>query len=432
MNALKLTRMEPAASSVRYEFDYPEALSGFFLDTTFEAEYGVDVGDVPESVLAIPWVANVCPLAWATGVDVELPRLDDRFHESLTAVRRNLREMYPRVVQGSEVRCRELVDNDADAGPDRNTAVLFSGGIDALHTYRRHRDEDPTLVSIHGFDVDLDDSTAWRDKKDRVDAFARKRGLDSVSIRTNMMSFLEDFMLNAHFRRHLQSDWYDAVQQGLGITGLCAPLAYAEGFDTIYMADGASEAYDIKVGNHPHVVDNVAWSGTAVRSDGYEYTRQEKIEQMADFLEDEDISPHTCLKSGAGNCGTCEKCLRTAFGLVLAGVDPNRHGYDVDGDSFEYARDQFAGGEWRLGPAKAVMWRDLRDHARRDLDERLDPDAPYYPEARAFFEWLAGVDVDRFVDPTNSSGFTAYKLTRQLPPSPLVHSVRRQVLDVIW
>ncbi|WP_435181733.1 hypothetical protein [Halorussus sp. AFM4] len=431
MSTLTLTRMEPTESSVRYEFDPPPALSGFFLDTTFEVEYGVDVGDVPESVLVVPWLANVSPLAWATGVDVELPRLDERYGESLTAVRRSLRELYPRVIRGSEVRCRELVDNEADRG-DGNAAVLFSGGVDALHTYRRHRDEDPTLVSIHGFDVDLDDPDAWRDKKERVDAFARKRGLESVSVRTNMMSFMEDFMLDAHFRRHLQSDWYDAVQQGLGITGLCAPLAYAEGLDTIYMADGASETYDIKVGNHPSVVDNIAWSGTAVRSDGYEFTRQEKIEAMADFLETEDISPHTCLKSGAGNCSECEKCLRTAFGLVLAGLDPNRHGYDVDGGSFEYARDRFAGGEWRLGPAKAVMWRDLQDHARRDLDDRLDRDAPYYPEARAFFEWLAAVDVDRFEDPTNSSGFRAYELTRRLPPSPLVHSVRRQVLDVIW
>ena len=432
MSTLKLTRLEPTESSVRYEFDYPEELSGFFLDTTFVAEYGVDVGDVPESILVVPWVANVCPLAWATGVDVELPRLDERFHESLTAVRRRLREMYPQVVRGSEIRCRELVDNGADGGDGPNSGLLFSGGIDALHTYRRHRDEDPTLISIHGFDVDLDDATAWRDKKERVDAFARARDLESVSIRTNMMSFMEDFMLNAHFRRFLQSDWYDAFQQGLGITGLCAPLAFAEGLDTIYMADGASETYDIKVGNHPRIVDNIAWAGTSIRSDGYESTRQEKIEAMAEFIADEDVSPHTCLASGPGNCSECEKCLRTAFGLVLAGLDPNRHGYDVDGETFEYARDRLASGEWHLGPAKAVMWRDLQDHAQRDLDDRLDADAPYYLEARTFFEWLAAADVDRFEDPTNSSGFRAYKLTRQLPPSPLVHSFRRQVLDVIW
>lgn len=52
-----------------------------------------------------------------------------------------------------------------------------------------------------------------------------------------------------------------------------------------------------------------------------------------------------------------------------------------------------------------------------------------YPE---FFDWLAEVDIDRFVDESNSSGYRAYRLTRLLPSSPVVHSARRRVLDAIW
>lgn len=424
MGTIRLTRINADSSTIRCEFDYPDELNGFFLETEFVAEYDADISDVPESVLPIPWLANICPLAWATGVDVELPRLDERYWESLIDVRQALEEMYPQFIQASEIRCQELVSNEGTRRDSENAALLFSGGVDAFATYYRHRDEDPTLITVHGFDVDMRETDAWEEKMERVEAFAEPRGLNSFSVKTNMMSFLESFMLNAHFRRFLQSDWYDAVQQGIGITGLCAPLAFSQQIDRLYMADGASEKYDIKVGNHPNIVNNVAWSHTSVQSDGYELTRQEKIETLADFIRENDIVLHTCLESGPGNCGVCEKCLRTAFGLVLAGLDPNRYGYPFDESRFEYAREQLENGEWKLGPAKATMWRDLQDHARRDAYDR--------PEAEEFFDWLADVDIDRFVDYSNSSGFTAYKLTRRLPPSAPVHTLRRQVLDVIW
>lgn len=424
MNEIELQRIATDGTTLRCEFDYPSELNGFFFNDEFVVEYDTDIGNLPRSILSIPWVANICPLAWAKGVDVKLPRLDTEFHESLTDVRQALEEMYPEFMRGSAVRVQQRVDNSADRAGQANDALLFSGGVDALATYYRHRDEQPALITIHGFDVSQGDSETWEAKREQVEEFARSFGAENFYIKTNMMSFLEDFMLNAHFRQFLQSDWYDAVQQGLGITGLCAPLAFVEGFDTIYMADGASETYDIKVGNHPKIVNSVRWDSTAVQNDGFELTRQEKIELLADFLRKHEFELHTCLEPGPGNCGECEKCLRTAFGLVLADLDPSRYGYQIDENSFRRARENLVSGGWKLGPAKASMWRDLKDHAERES----------YPtaEAEAFFQWLAKANIDQFVDPSNSSGFLAYRLTRTLPAWMAVHKFRRQVLDVIW
>lgn len=424
MDAITLKRIKRDESSIHCEFDYPDELNGFFRNNRYIVEYSTDISDVPESVLLIPWVANVCPVAWANGVGIELPCLDERFLESLADVQKAFRDMYPQFMQEGDIRCQAPVTTSGGDQGTENNALLFSGGVDALDTYYRHRDEDPTLICIHGFDVDIDDSNAWTEKRERVNAFAQSRGLDLFFIRTNMMSFLDDFMLNAHFNRYLQSDWYDAVQQGVGITGLCAPLAFLEEFDTIYMADGASRKYDIKVGNHPKIVDNIAWDRTSVQSDGFEFTRQEKIERLADFIREHEIYLHTCLKPGAGNCNKCEKCLRTAFGLVLAGLEPHKHGYQIDERSFEYAREQLESGGWKLGPAKATMWRDLKDHARQETYRE--------PGAEEFFDWLARADIDRFVDYSNSSGSTAYKLARRLPSSAFVHTFRQRALNVIW
>lgn len=424
MGAIKLTRLTADESTIGCEFDYPRELNGFFLETAFVTRYDVDISDVPESILPIPWLANICPLAWAKGVDVELPRLDKRFAESLPALGRAFKEMYPQMIEGSEIRCEELVENDVETGDRENNALLFSGGLDALDTYYRHRDEKPALITIRGFDIDLDDTAAWEEKVKRIDAFSRSEGVESFFVEANVMSFLESFMLNAHFRRFLQSDWYNAVHLGLGLTGVVAPLAFTEGFETIYMADSATEEYDFKVGNDPRIVNNISWGCTSVQNDGYEFTRQEKIENIADFVRENDLDLHTCLEPGPGNCGTCEKCLRTSLGLVLAGLDPERHGYPFDESSFEYAREKLESGDWKLVPSKAYEWKIIRNHATADTYD--------YPGAEEFFDWLADVDIDRFVDPSNSSGFRAYKITRRLPPSPTVHALRRQVLDVIW
>lgn len=424
MGAIKLQHLTADDSTIRCEFDYPAELSGFFLETEFVTRYDVDISEVPESVLVIPWLANVCPIAWAKGVDVELPRLDERFAESLPALGRAFEEMYPQMIEGSEIRCEELVRNDAEAGTRGNNALLFSGGLDALDTYYRHRDEEPALITIRGFDVGLDDEAAWEAKTNRVESFSRSEGVRSFFVEANVMSFLESFMLNAHFRRFLQSDWYDAVHLGMGLTGVVAPLAFAQGFETIYMADSATEKFDTKVGNDPRIVNNVAWAGTSIQNDGYEFTRQEKIENVVEFLRENDLDLHTCLQPGPGNCGECEKCLRTAFGLVLAGLDPEQHGYPFDERRFEYARQRFESGDWNLAPSKADEWKIIREHAATGSYD--------YPGAEAFFEWLADVDIDQFVDSSNSSGFRAYKLTRRLPPSRRVHQLRRQVLDVIW
>lgn len=424
MGAITLERVEADESSIRCEFDYPRRLRGFFFETTFFTEYDADIGDVPESILVIPWVANVFPLALATGVDIEVSRLDERYAQSLLDAGRSLQEMYPQMVEECHIRCQQLVSNDAESGDDRNNALLFSGGVDAMDTYYRHREESPTLVSLHGFDVGLDDTAGWKEKERRITAFAQSEGLESFSIKTNIMSFLEDFTLNAHFRRFLQSDWYNAVHLGVGITGVTAPLAFEKQFDTMYMADSATETYDFKVGNDPSIVDSIAWGRTSVQSDGYEFTRQEKIENIAEFIRENDIDLHTCLEPGPGNCGECEKCLRTALGLLLVGLDPNRHGYQFDESDFEYTRRKLERGDWRLAPSKAFEWRVIQDHIH---DGTYD-----YPGAEEFFHWLASVDIDRFVDPSNSSGFTAYKITRRLPPSALVHAARRRVLDVIW
>lgn len=423
MSTVTLTDVIADESTIRYEFDASGRMRRFLSGEDFFAEYDADIGGVPDAILTIPWLANVAPIAWANGATIRVSTVDETFLHSLRAVGRSLVEMYPAFMEGGAIRVGEVVpadderlrdataneksargqstrgrsprDEQADGGS--NAGVMFSGGVDSLATFLRHRDERPVLFSVNGFDVRLHRPDAWERKEAALRSFGEKHGLENAFVRANMTSFHDQFMVHSHFRRYIDSNWFDAVQAGLGLLGLCAPVAHRKRIETLYMAGSYSEEYPHAVSFHPSVVDNVAWTPTTVAHDAYELTRQDKIERIAEYVtsEDPDLTIHTCLQSEVGNCNQCEKCARTVAGLYLAGLDPNRHGYDADGQRFAVYREKLEGGEWQLTEGVKPLWKDIQNAISF---EREFPN----PETRAFFEWLDRVDIDDLVAQSTS------------------------------
>ena len=425
MAAIAIGPVSTDGSTLRCPVSYDASLRRFFSGQPFVADYDVDVADVPESVAVIPVLAHVCPVAWANGATVRVPAADAEFLESLRAVGNELVDMYPAFMEGGRIEVGEAVDNEAalrrrmervdvpqadggtvasdvgDGGADghappgdTDAAMLFSGGVDSLSTYVRHRDEAPALVSVQGWVLKRDQPERWERAWRGVERFADARGVESHSISSNMLEFLHTPMLQAHYKRYVDGAWYSSVGHGLGLLGLCAPLAYARGYGTLYMAATHTEAFDEPWGSHPRIDDRVRWTGTRAVHDGYGLSRQEKLELIADYVRggNEDLTLRTCIYSDAGdNCGACEKCYRTAVGLVLAGLDPNEFGYDVDGETFEEVRTALESGRFALGEDERFMWRDIRDHVPGEGDYR-------WPEAGAFFDWLQRADLDELVD----------------------------------
>lgn len=212
---------------VSYDYECLPDLRRFVAED-FAVEYDVDVSDVPESILVIPLLANLCPVAWAAGADVFVPRADETFLRALPKVARALEDFYPRLVRGGKIRTGEAVDNGATA-TEGKSGMLFSGGVDSTATYLRHREEEPTLVSVHGFDFTLDERETWSEREPFLREFAASRGLNSRFVRINMQSFLNLVMLNAHFGEHYDDNWITSVHHGLSLLGTCAPLRLRRG-----------------------------------------------------------------------------------------------------------------------------------------------------------------------------------------------------------
>ncbi|WP_436926253.1 hypothetical protein [Halosimplex amylolyticum] len=391
---MSLVVHEPAidGSAIECEVTPPRELRRFFTGEPFRVEYDVDVSSVPRAIATIPVLAHVCPVAWANGVDVDVPVVDSTYLDSLEHVRSVLSQMYPTFMDGGEIHASEVVDTRSDRSPADfdDCGMLFSGGVDSVASYVRHRDERPTLISVQGWVVSVDEDDRWDTVKRHVNTFAADHDLDVQNVRSNMLSCLDTPMLQAHYKRFVDGAWYSSVGHGLGLLSLCAPLSDALGFDTVYIASSHTEAFGQPWGSHPDIDDNVRWSYTRGDHDGYELSRQEKVELVAEYVDStgRKFPIRTCIHDGnGGNCNECEKCYRTMVGMVLAGIDPNRFGYEMDERTFEATREALERRAFVMDDHTVFHWQDIQDHVRVDRDFPIDG-------ATEFFEWLATVDIE--------------------------------------
>ena len=361
-------------------------LERFVTGEPFRTEYDVPIEDVPEGVLAIPVLAHVCPVAWANGADVYVESVDATFATALNDVEASLCAMYD-FLEGGTLYAKETIDVDPEDGGE--SGLLFTGGVDSTCSYVRHREESPTLISIRGWTISPDpaDDEKWVHLRDRVSSFADEHGLETAFLESNMLSFLDHPMLLAHYKRYVDGAWYSSVGHGLGLLGLCAPMAYARGIEDLYVAATHWEGIDLEWGSRPDVDEHVRWTGTQCHHDSYDLTRQERLDVIADFVDREapTLQLQTCNDRMDGNCGACEKCYRTVVGLRLSGLDPSDHGYPFDETDYRDLQAALAEGRWVLGQDERYMWEDIRERARETT--------PSSPAEAAFFAWLEDADL---------------------------------------
>lgn len=401
--------------------------SRFFSGKPFEATYSSSIERTPEHVCSIPILAHVCPVAWATGADVTVDTADARFLDALRRVRSTFLEMYPEFMAGSSIHCSNPVEAEREPGEFDGAGVLFTGGVDSTATYVRHRDEDPTLVSVRGWVIREDEGDRWDRTRNYVESFAGERGHESAFVESNMLTFLAEPLLLAHFQRYLDGAWYSSVGHGVGLLGLCAPMAHAEGWGSLYIAASHTSEWSRPWGSGPDIEDNLEWTGTDCSHDGYHLTRQEKIELIAEYVESAYPTLHlrTCtVDDGAGNCSDCEKCYRTTIGLLLAGLDPNDHGYEFDPGTFDEIRDEFERGDWFIPPTTRYHWNVLQEAAREGTLEHVSG-------GNQFLDWLVRQDFEAFVETTERPlHYRALQMVARNTPTPvysMLYSMYRRV-----
>lgn len=350
---------------------------------TFSAEYSKNMDTIPLSVAIIPFLCNILPLVWIFDGDVILEDIDKEFYESIEEFKQGFIHMYPELSFKGRVTAGKVTDNRQDAS--NSTATFFSGGVDAHNTLISHIDEKPTLVTLWGADISLQDEAGWSLVDRYVGGTASKNNLDYLSIKTSFREFLDEGALSEYVTLRTGNNWWYGFQHGIGIIGHAAPFAYQSKIKTIYIASSLTEEDHSTCASDPSIDNHVRFCGCRVIHDGFEYSRQDKVNRISEYVKREKtrVQLRVCWESeGGSNCCRCEKCHLTILCLLAGKNDPHEYGFHyADDDLAEMMRDFRS--EIRFShPSCIVLYKIIQTELQKNYSfNELDPALRWYYKA---------------------------------------------------
>lgn len=208
----------------------------------------------------------------------------------------------------------EVSDPSRTASPQtKNMAITaFSGGLDASFTAWRHhnhrvgRKSRKLLagVMIHGFDIPLNESEAFDKSAASAANTLSSIGLKLVTVQTNWRS---------QVCTHWEMEFGDGVSTCL--------MNWLGAVDTALI--GSDMDYRRLIypwGGSPMTYSMLSNDGFKVIYDGGEYARTEKTKGISDWEVGLNNLRVCWQKPYIGNCGVCEKCVRTKLNFLAMGV----------------------------------------------------------------------------------------------------------------
>ncbi|HJA85924.1 MAG TPA: hypothetical protein H9950_07010 [Candidatus Bacteroides avicola] len=341
MEHISIFSPEINGNRIIIRFECSPLLKRYFPLSTFEISYSESIEKVPASIAVIPLICNLLPIVWLTDSTLKVDALDEDFYESINNFKQGYIDMYPQMVFHGKIEVKSIEKNEF-ATIDNKAAAFFSGGVDAFATLIAHIDERPTLLTVRGSDITLDDEEGWNNVTKHVEETCFELGCNHIYISSNFRMFLDEGLLS-QFVAKSGDGWWHGFQHGIGLLGLAAPISFIEGFTTIYIASSYTATDHVTCASHPSIDNNVRYGGSHIKHDQYEFTRQAKLTHICEFVRKSQkrISLRVCWMSrGGGNCCTCEKCLRTIYGILAEGEDPIRMGFPQIAGKYEAIKKQ--------------------------------------------------------------------------------------------
>jgi len=397
-----------SSGTIRSRITVSRDLEKYFRRYDFFSRYDANIVD-NSSILDIPALSIVLPLAWITGADVYVDELDRRFAESMDAVHRDYKRMYPNLPFTTRLVADKLVDNNYESN---STALLFSGGLDSTYSLFSNIALKPRLIMIFGTsDIPISNVVFQKTLVNEYSGFAQREGLTLNFVRTNALELLDFEGLESLFGKLQVKPWgyrganfasyWTGIGYTLGHVGPAAPLSIGR-FSRLLVANCPVNSDDQSESKYPdssHPTGRIAWANMRVKHDGNVRWKHEKALFLKGFLDEHGVKLRVCFDIGSGahsrtmhsahsydklNCNHCHKCLRTIAYLVAAGVDPNRCGFSVDQSTFSRVARM-------MHYAEPV---DIAFHLKPLQQAVPDEIGLDRYGARRFFEWFKRVDLD--------------------------------------
>ncbi|MFO1514010.1 MAG: hypothetical protein U1F83_14005 [Verrucomicrobiota bacterium] len=184
------------------------------------------------------------------------------------------------------------------------TALCFTCGVDSFHSLLRGAQQVDRLLWIHGYDIALADTQRAQAAEASLRCVAAERNLRAVLVRTN---------LRTH-HRFCRANWEHTHGGALATIG----HLLSDHVDQLLISASYPSVFDRPWGSHWKLDPWWSSSRLTVTHIGAEKWRSEKLVAI---MEEPLVRKHLRVcwenRSPTGNCGQCEKCLRTM--LVLEG-----------------------------------------------------------------------------------------------------------------
>lgn len=377
--------------TVQYVINYSKDLSKCFVNgKNMFVKYEQNISNVPQSILLIPLLYNIAPITWFMDATLITEEIDKEFIESFNEIKNGFQSMYKTLKIGGNVQVNKIIDNTQELTKTKISATLFSGGIDSWSTYINNIEECPSMITVQGADISLDDEFGWNLVKTKINEIGNEYKSNCIFIKSNFKEFLNHDYLNSLFKKHMYN-WWVNVQHGLGLVGLVAPISYINGITDIYVPSSYTKEFNKPWGSDPKIDNNIKWSNLKVYHDGYELSRQDKVKNIIQYTKEynkNQLDIRVCWEgSGGVNCCRCEKCCRTILGIIVAGGNPKQYGFEVNNWIYEYIYSCFKRRQWIFSDDEIFMWNNIKNHINSDI---------YNSYNKLFFEWIINYDMTKY------------------------------------
>lgn len=113
-NSIVISNVNINQYSIKINFDITgnEVFRLCFLRNYFEAEYSEDISNTPKSIAVIPFLSSILPLAWLTNAKIYVDELDIAFYESIEAIKKGYKKVYPNLNFGGNFIVNKMINNN--------------------------------------------------------------------------------------------------------------------------------------------------------------------------------------------------------------------------------------------------------------------------------------------------------------------------------
>ena len=373
MRYVYVKTVEAKENRVDIWLETSKELDEYFLpDKHFFAEYDFPVENIPTEILTIPLLLNLIPFSWIVDCIVWVEKIDRRFYRCLPMLKNGFQEMYPDEKLRGTLIPAKFYDNSYETKCE--AVQLFTGGVDAMATFFRHKNEYPILLNTYGwFEDRIEENVVCETDRKNIRKFAQEQGVGSCFTRSNFGKFIRTKKINEAMKGRFNNSWWFGFQHSMAFIGLAAPAAYYYAAKRIYIASSYTFGKRVLCASDPTTDSQIEFAACRVVHDGYELSRQRKIELIVAQKKDmkERVALRVC-SFNDHNCCRCEKCFRTMLGIVAEGGNIADYDFALEKPFYEALNEHLDNEVQFLDADHIVFWQEVVARMRENYDNVFD------------------------------------------------------------